>query len=119
MDQQIQKLQSYLKEYLGKTEGDILRKLGEPLRFSGSNILFYYVSRKIIWKDEIAFIIENGKVTDITISEYVLGFAMRNIFYQNNGSNRGYLVSNLINKKKHSFPGKCFKVNYHNEKYKY
>ena len=118
MDRQVQKLQKYLKEYLGQTADDIHRKMGKPLQFPDSNILFYSLSRKIIWKDEIAFIIENGKVTDITISEYVFGFAVRNIFYQNKGRNRGYLVSNLITKK-HSFPQKCFKLNDHNEKYKY
>ena len=106
MDRQVQKLQKYLKEYLGKTVDDIHRKLGKPLQFSGSNILFYSLSRKIIWKDEIAFMIENGKVTDIKISEYVFGFAVRNIFYQNKDNNRGYLVSNLITKIKTHFPKK-------------
>ncbi|QIG89338.1 hypothetical protein G6R40_06425 [Chryseobacterium sp. POL2] len=50
--------------------------------------------------------IENEKVTDITITEYVFGFAVRNIFYQNNDNNRGYLVSNLITKIKNHFPEK-------------
>lgn len=95
MAKQTQKLQSYLTKYLGKPENYVYESMGKPLQFPERDILFYQHRKRIIFLDEIAFSIQNGKVKDIMLSEYVFGIAVRNIFYypENNAS---YKVVNLF-----------------------
>lgn len=102
MDKQIQKLKSYQALYLGKTEQFLIDRLGKPLRFSDSDIWFYRFRRKIIFQDEVTFFIRNGKVEDITITEYVSGIAVRNIFYFPK-NNRPYQISDMLKKTEHQF----------------
>lgn len=95
MDRQIQKLKQYLKKYLGKSENYVHKKMGKPLQFSGSDALLYYICKNLIFRDQIAFFIENGKMSDIVISECILGIPVRNIFYLPK-NNIQYKVDNLI-----------------------
>ena len=55
MDRQVRKLKQYMIEYLGKSEDYLRQKLGKPLQFSESDILFYYSPQKLLFRDEIAF----------------------------------------------------------------
>lgn len=81
MDQQIRKLQNYLKKYFGSSKSQILTEWGNPLDSVDENLWFYSKRRFLIFKDEICFFFKNGKVDDIVITEYCLGTPMRNIFF--------------------------------------
>ncbi|WP_434981070.1 hypothetical protein [Daejeonia sp. YH14] len=92
-----------MKKYLGKQEYEVLKELGSnPLRFPGSDVLFYRFSRGLIFTDEIVFFIEDGRVADIAITEYILGIAVKNIFYQPT-EKMEFVEANLLSKKKHIF----------------
>lgn len=94
MDRQVRKLRQYMIEYLGKSEDYLRQKLGKPLQFSESDILFYHSPQKLIFRDEIAFFIENKIVKDIGISQYFIGSAYRNIFFLNEPQPH-YKIQNL------------------------
>lgn len=76
-------------------------QLGKPKTFTGSNIWFYRFRRKIVFQDEIVFFIENKKVIDIAMIEYLFGIPTRNIFYQSKEGAR-FEMANLLSKKKYS-----------------
>ena len=96
MDKQIQKLKSYLDQYLGKSSEYILQKLGMPeTYYENDEVLFYEKKKYGIFKDEIALFLKNDKVEDIAITEYVFGIAVRNIFYYQKESPE-FKVSNIL-----------------------
>ena len=72
MNEKIQKLQSYLNEYLGKTEEEIINELGTPIENYLEDVLIYIKPYKIFFRNEIVFFIEKGKVADIAITECFL-----------------------------------------------
>lgn len=84
MDNRIQKLQNYLDTYLGKTDTEIMNKLGMPVEEYFEDTLIYVEAYKIFFRDEIVFFIKEGKVTDIAITECFLWIGLRNIFYYKN-----------------------------------
>jgi hypothetical protein len=98
MNKKIQKLQSYLDKYLGKTDLQIMKELNIPLEDYLENTLIYIRNYKIFFRDEIAFFIEKGKVTDISISECFLWIGLRNIIYDK-AERPKYKIINLMNKK--------------------
>ena len=81
MDKQIQKLKQYLEKHLGKTK-----------IISDNNTWFYNQYRWLIFKDEICFFFTDDKVADITVTEYVFGIPLHNIFY-NKGQVPEYIIS--------------------------
>ena len=92
MDKQIQKLKQYLEKYLGKTKAQIHSDYGKPEIISDSNMWFYHQYHWLIFKDEICFFFVNDKVADITVTEYVFGIPLHNIFY-NKGQVPEYIIS--------------------------
>ena len=80
MNKKIQKLQSYLDKYLGKTDLQVIKGLGTPLQEYYGDTLIYIKPYKIFFRDEIVFFIEKGKVADIAITECFLWIELRNIF---------------------------------------
>ena len=92
MDQQIRKLKSYLEKYLGETKLQIRSEFGNPKVLSDNNIWFYDRYRWLIFKDEICFFFTDDKVADITVTEYVFGIPLHNIFY-NKGQVPEYIIS--------------------------
>lgn len=94
MNRQVRKLKQYMIEYLGKSEDYLRQKLGKPLQFSESDVLFYYIPQKLIFRDEIAFFVESKIVKDIGISQYFIGSAYRNIFFLNEPQPH-YKIQNL------------------------
>ena len=95
MDKKIQKLQSYLDKYLGKTDLQIMEELGAPIEEYFGETLIYAKAYKILFRDEIAFFIKEGIVTDIAITECFLWIGLRNIFY-NKGENPKYRIAKLF-----------------------
>jgi len=81
MNQPIQKLKTYLEENLHKTEHEILATWGASAQNFDGETLIYMKPRGFLLSDEVVFFLKNGKVTDITITEYFLWFALHNIFY--------------------------------------
>lgn len=82
MDKQIQKIKNYLDVYLGKNSEYLLQKWGLPDMYSdGEEIWFFNTKKHFIFRDEIAFFITNDLVTDIAITEYILGIPIRSILY--------------------------------------
>ncbi|GEM_PF-722364 len=96
MDQQIRKLQGYLDLYLGKSSEYILQELGLPdSHFENNKIWFYKKKSKIIFKDDIIFFLKDEKVVEIAITEYIMGIAVRNIFYNQKGYPK-FKISNIL-----------------------
>lgn len=77
------KLDRYLKKYLCTTEDYISSILGKPEVFQDGNetVCFYKKTSFLVFKDEIGFVMKNGKVSDITITEFFLGIAIRVIYH--------------------------------------
>ncbi|WP_209390860.1 hypothetical protein [Chryseobacterium sp. RR2-3-20] len=92
MDKQIQKLKQYLERYLGKTKAQIYSEYGKPETISDNNIWFYDRKKIFFFKDEICFFFTDDKVADITVTEYVFGIPLHNIFY-NKGQVPEYIIS--------------------------
>ena len=92
MDKQIQKLKQYLEKYLGKTKSQIHSDYGKPEIISDSNTWFYHQYHWFIFKDEICFFFTDDKVADITVTEFVFGIPLHNIFY-NKGQVPEYIIS--------------------------
>ena len=92
MDKQIQKLKQKKKKYLGKTKAQIHSDYGKSEIISDSNMWFYHQYRWLIFKDEICFFFTDDKVADITVTEYVFGIPLHNIFY-NKGQAPEYIIS--------------------------
>lgn len=80
------KLHLYRKKYLGKNEDYVIRMFGNPEIFQDGteSIWFYKKYSSLILKDEVGFIMNHRKVSDITITEYFLGFAIQVTYYSNN-----------------------------------
>lgn len=95
MHKKIQKLQSYLNEYLGKTEEEIINELGDPIENYLEDALIYVKPYKIFFRDEIVFLIEKGKVTDIAITECFLSIGLRNII-SSKEEDSGYEIVELF-----------------------
>lgn len=96
MHKKIQKLQNYLDTYLGKTETEIINELGSPTDEYMDDTLLYIKPYKIFFRDEILFFIEDGKVTDIAITECFLSIGLRNIISSNKGGNSAYEIIELF-----------------------
>ena len=92
MDKQIQKLKQYLERYLGKTKAQIYSEYGKPETISDKNIWFYDRKKIFFFKDEICFFFTDDKVADITVTEFVFGIPLHNIFY-NKGQVPEYIIS--------------------------
>lgn len=95
MDRKIQKLKNLVDRYFHTSKEDLLKTFGKASSRSDYSIWFYNRYRFFVFKDEIAFIFEEGRVVDIIISEYIFWIEVRNIFYYENG-NPEYKVLNLI-----------------------
>ena len=95
MHKRIQKLQNYLDTYLGKTDTEIMDELGMPVEEYFEDTLIYTKAYKILFRDEIAFFIKEGIVTDIAITECFLSIGLRNICY-NKGESPEYKILKLI-----------------------
>lgn len=78
------KLKKYIDCYIGKPYEEIMEEWGGSGWTSDNCTLFYDKHYSFIFKDEIAFIVEEGKVSDTGITECILGIGLRNIFYQEN-----------------------------------
>lgn len=81
MKKHIQKIKKYLEKYLGNTKQQIFNEFGIPATEYDSGTLIYTRYNKLLFKDEIIFFMEKGRVSDIAITEYFLWIGMRNIFY--------------------------------------
>ncbi|WP_144282063.1 hypothetical protein [Chryseobacterium echinoideorum] len=99
MDKKTQKLQDYMDKYLEKTYLQIVAELGVPIAKYDNKTLHYDKFYKLVFKDEITFFLEDGIVSDIVITEFFLGFGIRNIFYFKN-ENPEYKVAKIFNRKK-------------------
>lgn len=97
MDKQIKKLKSYQVEYLGKTKQQIIEEWGTPIESYGDETLNYTKSYLLLFRDYITFFVEEGKVSDIAITEYFLWIGLRNIFYFKD-QNPEYRVTKIFNK---------------------
>ena len=53
----------------------------KPLKESDNVIWFFRKYKLLLFWDEIAFIFENDIIIDITITEYLLGIELRNIYF--------------------------------------
>ena len=95
MNKKTTKLQNYLDKYLGKTDLQVIKGLGNPLQEYYGDTLIYAKAYKILFRDEIAFFIKEGIVTDIAITECFLWIGLRNIFY-NKGENPKYRIAKLF-----------------------
>ena len=81
MDKQIQKLKKLVIKHLNQTKEQIYREWGKPLKDSDNEIWFFRKYHWLFFWDEVAFIFEEDKVIDITVTEYLLGIELRNIFF--------------------------------------
>lgn len=95
MNKKIQKLQSYLDKYLGKTDLHVIKELGNPVEEYDGDTLIYTKPYKIFFRDEIVFFIKKGIVADIAITECFLSIGLRNITY-NKGENPEYKIIKLF-----------------------
>ena len=95
MDKQIQKLRKLVHQHLNQTKTDLENKFGKPDKNSDKEIWFYHKYQCGIFKDEIAFIFEEDRVIDITLTEYIFWIEYRSIFY-NKGENPEYKVIKLL-----------------------
>ena len=59
----------------------MIKGLGNPVEEYYGDTLIYAKAYKILFRDEIVFFIEEGKVADIAITECFLWIGLRNIFY--------------------------------------
>ena len=95
MDKQTQKLRTLVQQHLNQTKTDIEKKYGKPGKNSHTEIWFYRKYKCGIFMDEIAFIFEEDRVIDITLTEYIFWIEYRSIFY-NKGENPEYKVIKLL-----------------------
>ena len=58
----------------------VIKGLGNPVEEYYGDTLIYAKAYKILFRDEIAFFIKEGIVTDIAITECFLWIELRNIF---------------------------------------
>lgn len=86
MDKQVRKLKTLVDKHPNQTKEQIAKKWKNPLKESDNEIWFFRKYRWFLFWDEVAFIFDEDKVIDITITEYVLGIELRNIFYYENQS---------------------------------
>lgn len=84
MDQQIQKLNCYLDQYIGKTIHQIIEELGEPKGQYCDEIIVYSKICNFFFKDEITFIMKDERVYDLVITEYLFWIPLHNIFHFEN-----------------------------------
>lgn len=96
MNRQIEKLQRYLNEYLGKEDCHIFEKLGTPIECY-DNVFVYERYYKVFFRDEIVFYIKEERVVDISITEYFLWIGLRNIFYYK-GKKPEYKITDIRKK---------------------
>jgi len=73
----------------------VIKGLGNPVEEYYGDTLIYAKAYKILFRDEIAFFIKEGIVTDIAITECFLWIGLRNIFY-NIGENPKYKIVKLF-----------------------
>jgi len=81
MDKQIKKLKDLVDKYLHRSREDILEEWGKPLKNSDNEVLFYKQHHWGIFKDEIAFALEENRVADIMMTQYICGKEYKSIFY--------------------------------------
>jgi hypothetical protein len=82
MNKYLEKLELYADCYLYISRQQLLKELGEPDVGSHHKIWFYDRYRFFgFFKDEIAFIINEEKVINIVITEYILWKEVRYLFY--------------------------------------
>lgn len=81
MDKQVRKLKNLVNKYLHKTRKHVVKDWKNPLKESDNDILFFRKHWRVLFWDEIAFIFEEDKVTDIVITEYLLGIELRCIYF--------------------------------------
>lgn len=94
MDKQIQKLKNLVDKHLHQTKEEIYKKWGKSLQDSDNEIWFFRKYRGFIFWDEIAFIFQEDKVVDISISQYLLGFEYSTIFYYENATPEYKIMKN-------------------------
>jgi len=80
MDSKIQKIKFLVDHYLYSNINDVIQSWGEPVD-SDDRIVFYEYKKYLVLKDEICFILKDQKIVDIVITNYILGIAIRNTFY--------------------------------------
>ena len=68
----IQKLHFLIERYLREDIYCIYREWGKPRRYSDASILIYKTRWNLIFQNEIAFVLNEGIVVDITLAEYIL-----------------------------------------------
>ena len=73
----------------------MIKGLGNPVEEYYGDTLIYAKAYKILFRDEIAFFIKEGIVTDIAITECFLWIGLRNIFY-NIGESPEYKILKLF-----------------------
>lgn len=81
MDHQIQKMKDHVEKYLGKSSSQILAQRGKPEICQNNDIWIYRRYKRLIFRDEICFLLTDAKVTDIVITEYMFGVPLYNLFY--------------------------------------
>lgn len=81
MDKQIRKLKKIVDKHLNQTRKQIAKEWKNPLKDSNNEIWFFRKYQWLIFWDEVAFIFEEDKVIDITVTEYFLGVELRNIYF--------------------------------------
>ena len=94
MDKQIFKLKKLVEKYLHQTKDKISKDWKKPLKDSDDEIWFFRKYRWLIFQDKIAFIFEEDKVVDITITQYFLGIELRNIYFFEYQTPRYKVVNN-------------------------
>ncbi|MDV3462284.1 hypothetical protein CMU84_17695 [Elizabethkingia anophelis] len=77
----IQRLDHFIEKYLNQSAGHIQREWERPKKYSDDGIWFYKKCRNFIFHDEIGFILDDGIVVDITLTEYTFGVARKSVFY--------------------------------------
>ena len=81
MDKQIRKLKKLVDKHLNQSKDQISKKWKNPLKNSDNEIWFFRKYHWLFFWDEVAFIFEEDKVVDITLTEYILGIELRNIYF--------------------------------------
>ncbi|AQX90574.1 MULTISPECIES: hypothetical protein [Elizabethkingia] len=90
----IQKLHFLIERYLREDIYCIYREWGKPRRYSDASILIYKTRWNLIFQNEIAFVLNEGIVVDITLAEYIFGIARRSVFYYE-GQTPEYRIVNI------------------------
>jgi hypothetical protein len=80
----VARLEDLIHKFKGYHSIDIENLFGVPQPFSDSDTLFYNRSRGLFFSEEIAFVIKNFKVVDITLTDCFLGLGYRNVFFFEN-----------------------------------